>query len=123
MRTGGGSCGKIRFEFEGEPLFTHACHCIECQRRSGAAFCLSLFVAEHQLRLIDGTAGTCQLESATGKTKEISYCRDCGTMLYGRVLHNPRLYWLRPGTLDDTGWIRVQAHISSARIGTDPRSN
>src|SRR5947208_8089048 len=30
------SCGQLRLEIEGEPSRTSMCHCLECQRRTGA---------------------------------------------------------------------------------------
>jgi hypothetical protein len=51
IQTGQCSCGAIRYRFDGEPLFTHAWHCTECQRRSGAAFCLSTFVEARRLSI------------------------------------------------------------------------
>ena len=111
IHSGQCACGNIRYSMAGEPLFTHACHCTECQRRSGSAFCLSMFVMENQLRLAGDVPATYKAVSSSGATKEISYCRACGTMLYGRALRSPNIVWLRPGTLDDASWIRPQAHI------------
>ena len=31
-------CGSLRAETTGEPAFVAACHCTECQRRTGAPF-------------------------------------------------------------------------------------
>jgi hypothetical protein len=30
------SCGQLRLEIEGEPSRVSMCHCMECQRRTGA---------------------------------------------------------------------------------------
>ena len=37
-------CGAVRFELRGEPHTLYACHCTECQRRSGDALRLSMWV-------------------------------------------------------------------------------
>ncbi len=111
MCHGACSCDEIRYCVEGEPLFTHACHCMDCQRRSGSAFSLSTFLGDDQLRVIGGVPA---MHSGTGKSgarKQVYYCIACGTMLYGRNLGSPRVLWLRPGTLNDTSWIRPQAHV------------
>jgi hypothetical protein len=31
-------CGSLRGEATGEPVFVAACHCMECQRRTGSPF-------------------------------------------------------------------------------------
>ena len=28
---GGCSCGQVRYQLTQDPLFTHACHCTDCQ--------------------------------------------------------------------------------------------
>jgi hypothetical protein len=34
-------CGSLRVETTGEPVIVAACHCQECQRRTGAPFGVS----------------------------------------------------------------------------------
>ena len=36
--TGGCLCGALRYEAEGEPLFTGHCYCTDCQKASGSGF-------------------------------------------------------------------------------------
>ncbi len=37
-------CGAVEYEFTGSPQTVHACHCSECQKRSGSAFGLTMIV-------------------------------------------------------------------------------
>ena len=37
---GGCLCGLIRYRVADEPLTLYVCHCTDCQRRTGSAFCL-----------------------------------------------------------------------------------
>jgi hypothetical protein len=36
--TGGCLCGSLRYEAEGEPLFTGHCYCADCRKASGSGF-------------------------------------------------------------------------------------
>jgi hypothetical protein len=44
-------CGALRFRITAEPLTMYACHCVDCQRRTGAAFALSMLVRRSALEL------------------------------------------------------------------------
>ncbi|GAM58260.1 hypothetical protein JCM19231_2705 [Vibrio ishigakensis] len=35
MNTGGCQCGKVRYQFTGEPINQMFCYCSECQHRTG----------------------------------------------------------------------------------------
>ena len=41
VQKGGCRCGRVRFEVEGAPLLTTACHCTGCQHMTASAFSLS----------------------------------------------------------------------------------
>ena len=40
--SGSCQCGAITYTVDAEPLFTYACHCSSCQKRTGSAFSLGL---------------------------------------------------------------------------------
>jgi len=39
-------CGNVRHRVDLEPLMVYACHCTECQRRTGSAFAISMIDRE-----------------------------------------------------------------------------
>ena len=43
-------CGLLRAEATGEPPFVGACHCMECQRRTGSPFGVSTYFPKEQVR-------------------------------------------------------------------------
>ncbi len=47
-------CGSVRYRVSQEPLTLYACHCTECQRRTGSAFALSLIVRRDDLQVSSG---------------------------------------------------------------------
>jgi hypothetical protein len=51
---GGCACGAIRYEITTFPLLLCACHCTDCQTRSGSAFALNMPVDTNALRFVKG---------------------------------------------------------------------
>ena len=41
---GGCSCGHVRYRLLSQPLFVHCCHCLSCQRETGASFALNAMI-------------------------------------------------------------------------------
>ena len=108
---GGCQCRAIRYEVTGEPLFTHACHCTLCQQRSGSAFGLSMILESSQFKLSHGSPASAEVIADSGNRKFNHFCNRCGTVLFGDSGSMSGLVILRPGTLDDTKWFKVGAHI------------
>jgi hypothetical protein len=109
---GGCQCGNVRYEIAGPPVELVVCHCKECQRQSGSAFGMSLFVADGGFRLTAGELKSFQVTCNSGRVKTCAFCADCGTRIYhstGGTIS------LKPGTLDDTRWLRPTHHYWTRR--------
>lgn len=109
--TGGCNCGSVRFELLNDPLFTHVCHCKQCQRSSGGAFNVSTIVLIQDLRFEDCSPDTHFVSGPTGNEYEVWSCDQCGCTIGGRTVSPAKEMVLRPGTLDDSTSIKPQAHI------------
>jgi hypothetical protein len=109
--TGRCFCGAVRYRVTEEPLVVYACHCTDCQKRSGSAFGLSMWV---RLPAIEVTQGEPELQSPVGpdrRPRPGRVCRDCGIRMWSEPPHRPGLAVIRPGTLDDTSQLRPHAHM------------
>ena len=53
-REGGCACGEVRYRLTSEPLFTHCCHCLSCQRQTGSAFVINLLIEADRVELLSG---------------------------------------------------------------------
>jgi len=49
-REGGCACGATRYKLTASPLIVHACHCRDCQRLTGGAFVINLWIEGRQGR-------------------------------------------------------------------------
>gem|GEM_PF-5235192 len=51
IMTGGCTCGKVRFEAQGEPGRVDICHCLDCRKYHGAPFHASAIYRDHQVTI------------------------------------------------------------------------
>jgi hypothetical protein len=117
--TGGCLCGAVRYRLTGEPLTFYACHCTDCQTRSGSAFGLSMWVKRDAIEITKGDAAL-HVSTVGGKQRKRRICAECLTNLFSEPREGSDVAVLRPGTLDDTKWLKPAAHIwtRSAQPGT-----
>ena len=106
--TGGCQCGQIRYELHAEPL---ARHCTECQRQSSSAFGMSMPVAREAVKLLKGTPKQWSRPSASGRAVVCFFCGECGTRLFHQPTRNNKITNIKPGTLDDTSWLRPVGNL------------
>lgn len=109
--TGGCQCGDIRYELVGSPQKLVVCHCTDCQRQSGSAFGMTLVVKETDFRLTRGEPKTFVSKSAAGRSKLGAFCPQCGTRIYHKPEWRRGAVSIKPGTLDNTSWLRPDMHI------------
>ena len=109
--TGGCLCGEIRYVLKAEPLTLYACHCTDCQRRTGTAFAMCLVVKRDSLEVTKGTPAMFAVKMDDGRTKTGQVCTKCNTRLWGDPIKAPGISIVQPGTLDDPSWLRPVAHI------------
>ena len=109
--TGGCQCAGVRYEIRAAPLTVYACHCSECQRQSGGAFSLSMVVARDAIAIVAGTPREWCRVHPSGRVIRCLFCGDCGVRLWHNPDRNPKVSIVKPGTLDDTKWLRPVGHI------------
>lgn len=104
--TGGCVCGELRYVLRAPPLFTHACHCLDCQKRTGSAFGTTTFVMRNDLGITHG-----QLSAERTSVRSTAHsCPSCRILIYTESTEFPSVI-LNPGTLDDPSIAAPQAHI------------
>lgn len=108
---GGCCCGAIRYRLTEEPLTLYACHCTDCQRKTGSSFGLSMVVRRDACTLLQGEPRGYALTLPDGRQKHGKFCGVCSTRLWGEPVNFPQIIVVQPGTLDDTSWLRPVGHI------------
>jgi hypothetical protein len=89
----------------------YACHCTDCQKRSGSAFGLSVWVSRAAIEVTKGSAEAHTSATAEGRAQHLRMCGPCRTRLWSEPPKRPDVAILRGGTLDDTSWLQPVAHI------------
>lgn len=113
VHAGGCLCGAVRYELRGPPMIVHACHCSLCQRRTGSALAVNLWIESERIRLLQGELTQ---RSAPGLEPDAPsrswFCDRCGTCLWTRFHKAPEMSrFVRAGTLDDPAAFAPDAHI------------
>ena len=103
-------CDEVRYRVNGEPLTVYACHCTDCQKRSGSAFGLSMWVKRADIETTRGTPATLEMARAGGRVVRYRQCARCGVRLWSER-PDSEVAIVRAGTLDDTKALRPIAHL------------
>jgi hypothetical protein len=75
------SCGQLHLTIEGEPLRISMCHCLECQRRTGAVISNQARFRRDQVTLA-GRATTWVRTAESGNALTFHFCPTCGSTVY-----------------------------------------
>jgi hypothetical protein len=100
IRTAQCSCGALRIEAEGDPAAVVACHCRECQRRTGSVFGVGAYY-QRALISINGQSSVYVRAAAAGRKFRTHFCPTCGTSLYWETDRYPALVGIAVGGFCD----------------------
>ena len=75
------SCGEIELTIEGEPARISMCHCLACQRRTGAVISNQARFRPDQVT-IAGNATTWTRRAESGSAVTFHFCPTCGSTIY-----------------------------------------
>ncbi|MFL5256599.1 MAG: GFA family protein [Rhodopila sp.] len=84
----------------GEPAIIAACHCEECQRRTGAPFGVSAYFEKSQAKA-EGTYKVYTRDCQEGRKVRIHFCPECGTSVYWDADFLPTHLGIAVGTFFD----------------------
>jgi hypothetical protein len=98
--TGGCLCGALRYEAEGEPLYTGLCYCTDCQKASGSGFVPFMGFARSAVRF-SGPTRKFTSKAARGREAVRNSCPVCGSLVFGGEVGKDDSFTVYAGTLDD----------------------
>ncbi|MFY2764665.1 GFA family protein [Arenimonas sp. MALMAid1274] len=112
--TGGCACGAIRYACRAAPVAMLSCHCLDCQRSSGAPFASGIVVAAADTE-VTGSPRTYTVPGHSGGRTTRSFCGECGTPLFTRGEVVPDFMSIRYPTLDDASAFKPAVDIWTSR--------
>src|SRR5438552_13639846 len=107
---GGCSCGEIRYRLTSGPLFTHCCHCLNCQRQTGSAFVINLLIETDRVELLAGAPQPVDVSRDDRSVQRIFRCPTCQVAVFSQYGH-PGVRFVRAGTLDEPSSVAPDVHI------------
>ena len=97
------SCGQLKLTIEGEPARISMCHCLECQRRTGAVISNQASFRREQITFTGkSTAWTRTAESGNAIT--FHFCPTCGSTVYVEGQGFPGYVAVAIGNFADPGF-------------------
>ena len=109
--TGGCLCGAVRYTLRpGFRMKPYACHCTDCQKRTGSSFSSHMGVMEKDLE-IEGELDEAHFVQPSGAKSIIKGCAICRSRIYAKNSARPGFASLRWGTLDKAREMSPQVHL------------
>jgi hypothetical protein len=94
------SCGALKLTLPEPSRLVVACHCLDCQRRTGAPFGVGAFYPVDDV-VISGTPKQYTRDAAGGGKVHSHFCPNCGSTVYWRADKLPSLIGVAVGALAD----------------------
>jgi hypothetical protein len=100
-KTAACACGSLKVTVSTPPKFTHACSCLDCQRRSGSAFSYTAFFDEAVVEIGGQSRPWRNASSDAGRWSEVHFCPTCGVSVFSRLEALPDLVCIPVGCFAD----------------------
>ena len=97
------SCGQLQVLCTGEPARISMCHCVACQRRTGAPFSAQSRFLRSCIR-VSGASTAYQRIADSGNTVKSHFCPICGSTVWWELSGYPDLIAVALGMFADPGY-------------------
>jgi hypothetical protein len=94
------SCGALTLSLPEPSRLVVACHCLDCQRRTGAPFGVGAFYPVEKVT-ISGTPKEFTRAAASGGKVHSYFCANCGSTVYWKADNLPTFIGVAVGALAD----------------------
>ena len=97
------NCGAVALTLPGPSSLVAACHCVECQRRTGAPFGVGAFYPV-EVVAVAGTPKEYVRAAGSGSKVRFYFCRDCGSTVYWKADNLPTMIAVAVGAIADPNY-------------------
>jgi hypothetical protein len=102
-------CGGVAFEVTQAPETLRYCHCESCKKLSGSIGTVNGRVPSNAIRILEGKELLQTFQPTEGSAK--TFCRACGTNLFGGGWPDSETTSVRASALDDPFDARPSTHL------------
>ncbi|HLG89052.1 MAG TPA: GFA family protein [Alphaproteobacteria bacterium] len=93
-------CGQLSVELPQSAPIVVACHCIDCQRRTGSPFGVLAYYPADDLA-VTGASKRFERSAASGGVFETFFCPACGSTVYAKSGKHPTMIGVAVGAIAD----------------------
>src|SRR5262249_38241869 len=86
------TCGRLRIRLSGQPRLVSSCHCLACQRRTGALFGSGAFFARDQVVRTEGECRTYTRRADSGAHLPFRFLPNCRSTVFWANDRVPETY-------------------------------
>ena len=130
-------CGAVTLRLPAPSRLVVACHCIDCQRRTGAPFGIGVFYAAEAVT-IEGSPKQYTRGAASGGKVHNYFCTTCGSTVYWKADNLPAMIGVAVGALADPNhpaparsvfeqskhaWVQIEGAIEHFQQGSLPKNS
>ncbi len=114
--TGRCACGEVHYRASARPAFSWLCHCRDCQRASGSAYCAISYLSRDALVVQGGVRYHTVLADSGGRVSR-GFCANCGSPMFILADLVPDLHGVWAASLDEPAGFEpvVQVWCGSAQ--------
>jgi len=112
--TGSCRCGDVTLIISNKPRAMLQCHCLDCQKATGAGHTSNAYFAEEDVT-IGGNATGHTVTADSGNQMTRYFCPRCGSRVYGRNSGRPGVVSVQIGCLEDHSWFSPQVVLYTSR--------
>lgn len=113
-RRGECSCGNLAITCEGDPIRVSMCHCLACQRRTGAPFAQQARWTSDKVR-VEGSFSQFVRKGDDGGTITFRFCPTCGATVFYDIDAMPGMIAVPVGAFADPGFPAPTFSVYEAR--------
>jgi hypothetical protein len=93
-------CGAVALSLPGPTKLVVACHCIDCQRRTGAPFGVGAFYPTEAVTISGAPKEYVRAAESGGKVR-FYFCSNCGSTVYWKADNLPAMIGVAVGAIAD----------------------
>jgi len=97
------ACGELVVTVPGPSLAVVACHCVDCQRRTGSPFGVGAYYPSESVGVCGATHEFIRPSAAGGSFKTF-FCPRCGSSVFWVAAKHPSMIGVAVGAFADPGY-------------------